>query len=258
MIKPYFRPPATGPHAAFTLVELLVVVGIIAVLVAILMPALARTREQARRAACASNLRQQGAAMHAYANDFDGDYPLPANPGPPVNPIGGFHWPMGAMSIEAFYSVPPSQARPAGQGVLYARGIVRDWQIFYCPSGQVFIHGIEPETLWDPSNWFNTYVGYPYWVGYRSAADTVGALPRIVATKRSDPGDRVMASDLITSDLRNNIQSLWNNHLGPDRKKAGGNFLFNDGSVQWRRPDELQIRLTHTGDNVQFPEFWLP
>lgn len=61
----------------FTLVELLVVIGIIAVLVSILLPAVGRAREMGRTATCLSNLRQIGQAALAYATKFDG-YTLPA------------------------------------------------------------------------------------------------------------------------------------------------------------------------------------
>jgi len=63
------------PPRAFTLVELLVVIGIIAVLMALLLPSLGRSREMARRAKCASNLRQLTLAAMMYAlNDKKGVY----------------------------------------------------------------------------------------------------------------------------------------------------------------------------------------
>ena len=58
--------------AAFTLVELLVVVGIIAILIAILMPALGRARENARRVQCMSNMRQLAIGWTAYAQEKKG------------------------------------------------------------------------------------------------------------------------------------------------------------------------------------------
>src|SRR5579859_6559139 len=64
---------------SFTLVELLVVIGIISVLIALLMPALSRAREQSKQVACLSNLRQLGMAFYMYANDNKGLFPRHAD-----------------------------------------------------------------------------------------------------------------------------------------------------------------------------------
>lgn len=73
--------PSTPTRRAFTLVEMLVVMGILSILFAILVPVFFRAKNRARGAACECNLRSIGTALNMYVQDYDGGYPTEWSPG---------------------------------------------------------------------------------------------------------------------------------------------------------------------------------
>lgn len=126
------QPSSRRPRSAgFTLVELLVVIGIIALLISVLLPALQSARKSAVRVQCSSNVRQIVLAMTLYAGDNDGRYPTL----------------IGTDAIRSWgsYATALSSTEPRGHGMLFEGGYLPSWSLLYCPGR-------------DPSVWPALYV----------------------------------------------------------------------------------------------------
>lgn len=203
------------PRCGFTLVELLVVIGIIAVLISILLPALAKVRESANRTACLSNLRQVHASFNYYAMDNADQVPL------------------GYRTASKQFNSMVFSATAGGAwvlfGRLYAGGYIQNPAILFCPSENNPKFMLDtfanpwPQKGTTPSA--NIQAGYadrpeqqlPDDLGNVPASLQPFAMPRLNRFRH-----RGIFADLTSAQTR-----------VVTRHRTGVNVLYGDGSAHW-------------------------
>ncbi|HYE18150.1 MAG TPA: DUF1559 domain-containing protein [Tepidisphaeraceae bacterium] len=256
-----------GPRRAFTLVELLVVIGIIGLLVAILLPTLARGRAAAQQVACASNLRQLGIGLHLYV-DQHRYYPGSC-----------------ALRDEVIYAAWPTRLR----GALGLAVDVRSLGLFHCPAR-------DSDLQWDPA--FSTGphfalpadAGFGYLPGERLLLITArfsygyndwGSSPlqgppygtthqkglggdldkRFAGMKEMARGRVRRAAEMIAL-ADSNADGTWDYSIDPNNPaeqpgaphNGGTNVLFVDGHVE--RRDHAELIAPNTPEKAHLNRLW--
>jgi len=234
---------------AFTLVELLVVISIVALLVAMLLPAVTSAREQARRTICKSNLRQIGIGCKAYVTDNNGRYPITPWVTNWGNASGGDAY-SNPHYVNYGSNPPPPGPNPNGWYLMRASGHMRD-DMLLCPSyaslvGKRRLPAISVLTQLDYGYRYNAFSCLNELPQCRRQTAEAGIYPQ-------EPRDAVPRILFAESSVYRRMGAAYNyrvtfspyGHMRYAWAHAeGGNVAAFDGSAHW-----LPNRLDRTGGN---------
>lgn len=226
-----------GSARAFTLIDVLVSIAVIAVLISILLPSLSKVTETARRVVCQSNVRQIGLGLVMCADQNDGNLP-PSIFLPLDSPARGPAEPQNMLTIHVQpYMVPSGHTRWDGMGLLYEQGFLPSGKIFYCPSHR----GENPYSRYAP-DWDNQVAEIVANYHYRGAGPIGGAAAPV------DPMLRAMTRNLYRIDPAQSSLLADGMRVQSDINHAvGSNFFRADLTVRWY--DDPRARLSE-----QLPE----
>ncbi len=216
---------------AFTLIEILVVLGILVLLAAILFPTMARVRENGRSASCTSNLRQIGMGLMQYAEDYNGYHPI-------------------AGSVVAWDATDPGTGNNGWMQQM--QSYIKSQQVFHCPSdgNSPYSYFLSARVAYLDAGEFaavNTkQIQYPS--AFVVAGDTFSKPPGTVPPAEPDKFD---SQDADKDDYSQNCVGGETNGtpaMAWDRHNGGQNIAFADGHIKRFRAYDPQLMTFRYGE----------
>jgi hypothetical protein len=205
------------------LVELLVVIGIIALLISVLLPTLARSRTAAERTVCLSGLQQMAQAFYMYGAQYKGAVP-------PSDPKGNAGTSYTIWRSEG--TAPPGYIRQytaegwVGPGYLFYTRILKDPKAFYCPSMPVIGFTYNPKEWESPGSY--RFMGYLYRVFGEAEGPAVvhQALAEVKKFRMGRMKNKALVKDILVMGW--GLGLSW-----PHRQPWGVNAAYSDGHAEF-------------------------